>query len=74
MSLIEEKILAFMRKHNGITVKTCQDKLGTTELRKMVSNLKNKGYKIGDVWEYGFNRYGIPTRWKRYFLINEASK
>lgn len=72
MSFLEDKVLAFMKANKGITVKTCQEKIGTTELRKIISNLKDKGYNIGDVWEDGANRYGIATRWKRYFLINES--
>ena len=71
MTYFENKILDFMKVNKGITVKTCQEKIGTTELRKIISELRFKGYKIGDVWEKGFNRFGIPTRWKRYFLIQE---
>lgn len=56
-------------RKGGLTVKEAIDKLGTTELRKIVSDLKCAGWIIGDVWETGTNRYGETTRYKRYFLL-----
>lgn len=72
MGYFENKVLDFMKQEGSITVKTCEQKLGTTELRKFISNLRDRGYNIGDVLEEGLNRFGIPTRWKRYFLLQES--
>lgn len=55
-------------KFKGITVKECEKFLGTTELRKIMSNLKRMGYEVTSVWETGENRFGDPTRYKRYFV------
>lgn len=63
-------VLKYMQTHRGgLTVKACGEMLGTTELRKIVSDLKDAGWIISDVWETGTNRYGETTRFKRYFLL-----
>lgn len=67
----KERIIEYMRGHNGITCKECDREIGTTELRKRVSDLRRSGYKITDIWEDGVNRVGRPTRYKRYFLLKE---
>lgn len=64
----ESKIIDYMMSNKGITCKECERYIGTTELRKQISDLKGKGWKIIDVWEEGLNRYGEKTRYKRYFL------
>lgn len=68
-------VLNYLTKNKGgLTVKECMDKLGTTELRKVVSDLRASGFKISDTWERGVNRYGMPTRYKRYFLLGKVRK
>lgn len=64
-----ERILEYMKKHHGITVAECRDYLGTTELRRRICDLKEKGFQITDIWENGGNRVGVPTRYKRYVLV-----
>ena len=58
----------------GITVREAVEVLGTTELRKIMSTLKEKGYKVMTVWEDGENRYGNPVRYKRYFVEKYKQK
>lgn len=68
---MEQLIIKYLQTHkSGLTVKECQEKLGTTELRKVISTLKDKGYVFTTVWEYGINRYGLNTRFKRYWLLS----
>jgi len=68
---MEQLIIKYLQSHrNGLTVKECQERFGTTELRKVISNLKDKGYVFTTVWEWGINRYGIETKYKRYWLIS----
>ena len=53
----------------GITVSECKDVLGTTELRKLMSEFRRSGqYKVISVWEKGDNKFGKECRYKRYFL------
>ena len=51
----------------GITVAEAMEVLGTTELRKIMSDLKASGCYVFSVWEEGLNRYGHTVRFKRYF-------
>lgn len=51
----------------GITVREAMEVIGTTELRKIMSDMKEKGYRVFSVWEEGENRYGNMVRFKRYF-------
>lgn len=60
-----------MRKYGntrGITVKECIDVLGTTELRKIISELRRHGFVVTDVWEDNVNRFGEAGKHKRYFI------
>lgn len=52
----------------GVTVREVEEVLGSTECRKMISTLRDKGYKVLDVWEEGLNKFGEETRFKRYFV------
>lgn len=68
---MEQLIIKYLQTHkSGLTVKECQERFGTTELRKIISNLKDQGYNFHDVWEWGINRYGLETKYKRYWLIS----
>lgn len=64
-----DRIIDYMYIHRSITCKECEKHIGTTELRKRICDIKDRGYEIGDVWETGENRYGVQTRYKRYFII-----
>ena len=69
---IKTQVLKYMQIHRGgLTVKECIDNLGTTELRKIVSDLKYDGWVFSDTWETSVNRYGENVRYKRYFLIGK---
>lgn len=67
----EKRIIEYMKTHKGITVGECRDKIGTTELRRRICDLKDKGYEIKAVWEEGPNSNGTTSRYCRYFLIKE---
>lgn len=69
----DNRILQYLKENkSGLTVVECQQKLKTTELRKVVSNLCDKGYKIGSVWKSGLNSFGEKTRYKRYFYLGRS--
>ena len=69
----EERVFDYIRKHRGITVKECSKHIGTTECRKIISNLRDKGVLIDFVWENVVDRYGNETRIKRYFIIGRKA-
>lgn len=64
-----ERIIEYMQESGSITCKECQKKIGTTELRRRIRDIKDMGYEIGDIWEDGENRVGVKTRYKRYFIV-----
>lgn len=69
MSFFTNQIHAYQYgKTKGITVKECIDVLGTTELRKIISNLRDKGFRIVDIWESDINRFGQEVKYKRYLI------
>ena len=51
MGYLERKVLNYLRVNRSLTVKTCENNIGSTELRKIISNLRSRGYGIGDIWE-----------------------
>lgn len=68
-----ELILKYIGDFGSITPMEAFMDLGCTKLATRVSELKTDGYPILDKWEKGKNRYGKPTRWKRYRLKEESN-
>ncbi len=72
MTPSEHRVYKYLQTHPYITVNECKEVLGTTELRKIVSDLRIKllseGYTISNCWVESENRYGDKVRYKRYFL------
>lgn len=72
MTPLESRVYEYLKTHSHITVNECNAVLGTTECRKIISDLKKKimsdGYTIKDCWVDGVNRYGEKVRFKKYFL------
>jgi hypothetical protein len=68
----EQRVYKYLQTHHYITVNDCKEVLGTTELRKIVSDLRIKlmseGYTIDSIWTESYNRFGDKVRYKRYFL------
>ena len=64
----ELAVLEYMQTHRYITVLQCIKHLHTTELRKYISRLRQRGYKIEDEWKR--NKYG---EYKMYRLVKEKS-
>ena len=68
------RVVDYLKKHKSLTVAEAQRELGTTELRKIISILRDRGYEIIDKWVEGENRFGDVVRFKRYFLLREPNK
>lgn len=68
----DQRILDYLKQNRtGLTVRDCIRKLKTTEMRKIVSTLRDKGFNIWDVWEESDNSFGEHVRYKRYFLLTK---
>lgn len=64
-----EAVINCMIDNGGITSKEANDKLGVTRLSHYIYLLRRDGnYIVSDEIETGMNRYGNPSRWKRYRL------
>ena len=70
MSAYNQRFRIFRHlKHNGsITSWEAIKEYGVTRLSAVIFDLRKQGWNIGDEWEYSTNRYGEPTRFKRYIL------
>ena len=68
----EQRVYKYLQTHHYITVNDCKEVLGTTELRKIVSDLRIKliseGYTLDSIWTESISLYGDKVRYKRYFL------
>lgn len=64
----QSRVLEALSSPEGTTSGELKDKFGIVDGRKRISELRAKGLNIVDHMETGFNRYGEPTRYKRYRL------
>ena len=63
-----KRVLAYMERYGSITSNEAED-FGCKRLAARISDLRHDyHYNISDKWEYGKNRFGEDSRWKRYFL------
>lgn len=59
----------------GITVRECEEVLGSTELRKIISTIRDDNrFRVLDIWEDGENKFGEPARYKRYFIERKGEE
>lgn len=68
----KELILKFIADHGSITSYQAYTELGITQLATRVSELKNKGYVFKTEPQSGWNRYGKPTHYVKYCLVERA--
>lgn len=62
------RMVQYAKIHGSITVSEAQRELGINSPTRRICDLQKKGYDIRKVWEKGFNRFGEPTRYVRYFI------
>lgn len=65
------RIIEYIKKYGSITSRDAQFKLGISDPRKRISELRANGYLIVDKWEKGKNRYGEGTIYKRYSFADD---
>ena len=62
-------VMGYLRKYGSITQKDATAELGVTRLAAIIWKLVNKrGFLILNKWEKGKNRFGMETRYKRWYL------
>lgn len=65
------RILDYMRTHDGITPVEAIRDLGVMRLASRIVDIRHAGYTIEKTMETAINRYGEATRYARYRLIEE---
>ena len=68
-----ELIIQYIRDFGSITSFQAYADLGVTQLATRVSELKNRGYVFKTELQTGKNRYGKPTHFVKYYLVDNAS-
>ena len=67
-----ELVVKYINDFGSITTREAFLDLGCTRLPARVSDLKDRGYKFNDKWEFGKNRYGKKVKWKRYWFRQDG--
>lgn len=62
------RILKHLRRCGSITSWEAIKEYGITRLSAVIFDLRQMGWNIPDEWEHTTNRYGEPTKFKRYYL------
>ena len=65
------RILKHLRRCGSITSWEAIKEYGITRLSAVIFDLRKMGWDIPDEWEHTTNRYGEPTKFKRYYLAEE---
>ena len=68
----KERIRKYLDDFGSITPLEALRDLGIMRLGARIYDLKRRGYPIISSTEQGRNRYGEPTHWARYTLIEEV--
>ena len=64
----EQRVLAYMEEHGGITQKEAMEELGVMRLASRISGLKRKKYNITGQMVEVENRWGEKCRVKKYSI------
>lgn len=66
-------VLKYLKSGFSLTTKEASDKFGCTRLPARISDYRREGYCFTEEWVQGETRYGTPTRFKRYKLIQQVN-
>ena len=69
-----QMVLSHMTKHKTITSMDAFSLDGITRLSARIYDLRERGHKIGMVWEESVNRYGTQVRYGKYFIEKTKDK
>ena len=63
-----KQVLHHLMNHTGITSKEAFENYGITRLSARISDLRERGYEISDVWREGLTRLDHKCRFVEYRL------
>ena len=61
------EVLGYIMNHDYITSEEAFEMFGVTRISSVISDLRDKGYKIDTVMVEHVNRYGNSGRYGRYY-------
>lgn len=70
----KDRILNYIREFGSISSWEAYSDLGITQLGARIDQLKKEGYEFVTEWEQKKNRFGEPTTYKRYRLVDIISE
>lgn len=68
-----DSVLEYLQRHGSITQAEASKALACARLGARIFDLKARGHQIITIIERGNNRFGLPTHWAKYILIEAAS-
>ena len=69
MDTHKKLIIEYMRTHGSITPMEAWNAIGCTKLATRIGELKLEGHRISKTRTEGVNRYGKPTHYMTYRLL-----
>lgn len=66
-----QKIIEYMKQNGSISPMESFNHIGCTKLSTRIGELRKAGYNIANKMEKGTDRYGMPVRYMRYWLIKD---
>lgn len=68
LSTTEMMVVAYLQNCGASSARQINEACGTTEARKILSDLSKSGYTVRSSWETGLNKFGAKVRYKLYWL------
>ena len=68
----KKEMLKYFYSGGVLTKENAKALFGAEDYRKRVSELRDAGHPIEDRWVSGISRYGHRSRYKEYFIAQEA--
>ncbi len=69
-----DRVEQYIKDFGRITQFEAMKDLGVIRLASRISEMRKRGMLIGSEMQKGKNRYGEDIHYKKYFLIEEATK
>lgn len=67
-----DRIIRHLKDHGSISSLEAINEYGILRLASRINDLRRRGYKIQGETRKGNNRYGEPTRYKVYKLVEDG--
>lgn len=66
-----DRVLQYIQEHGSITAYDAFAYIGCTQVATRIKELKGMGYKFRKERVFKKNKYGDPTHYDKYFLVED---